>query len=245
MSLLRRYQRQDVVPKFAQFIEEVNEVCKIKGQQGPRDQLITLLESVVAASEINQDIEAESMDLAQAGFCGFDLVIMHLMDHLLSKEEVNGLFQVITEMFYSIQAPGGKLLALDKVHKFMDVVKSNGPCETIADVDRSMRHDGMRPIVGTQSPKALTPELLEPVSVAVLHQFHSWDWWPHLKQKLPCQVTGDAWDQILSLRTGDVSAFASRLGFMIHQGMEGATMHLLRLVFAPEHGRLWRQQTNS
>ena len=66
MSLLRRYQRQDVVPKFAQFIEEVNEVCKIKGQQGPRDQLVTLLESVVAESEINQDIEAESMDLAQA-----------------------------------------------------------------------------------------------------------------------------------------------------------------------------------
>lgn len=40
------------------------------------------------------------MDLAQAGFCGFDLVIMHLTDHLLSKEEVNGLFQVITEMFF-------------------------------------------------------------------------------------------------------------------------------------------------
>lgn len=86
---------------------------------------------------------------------------------------------------FSIQVAGGKLLALDKVHKFMDGVKSNGPCETIADVDRSMRHDGMRPIVGTQSPKALSPELLELVSVAVLHQFHSRDWWPYLQQKLP------------------------------------------------------------
>lgn len=83
MSLLRRYQRQDVVPKFAQFIAD-------------------------------------------------------LTDHLLSKEEVNGLFQVVTEQFRSIRVDGGKLLALDEAHKFMDGVKSDGPSEAIVDVARLM-----------------------------------------------------------------------------------------------------------
>jgi hypothetical protein len=35
-----------------------------------------------------------------------------------------------------------------------------------------MRHEGMRVAVSTQSPKVLAPELLELVSVAVLHNFH-------------------------------------------------------------------------
>lgn len=89
----------------------------------------------------------------------------------------------------------------------------------------------MRLVVITQSPKALGPELLELVSVAVLHQFHSQDWWTYLKQKLP--LPDDAWDQILSLRTGNALVFASRLGFPSRQGMEGATMHLLRLRIRP------------
>jgi hypothetical protein len=38
-----------------------------------------------------------------------------------------------------------------------------------------MRHDGMRIVLSTQSPKALAPELLELVSVAMLHRFHSSD----------------------------------------------------------------------
>lgn len=48
-----------------------------------------------------------------------------------------------------------------------------------------MRQDGVRLVVSTQSPKALAPELLELVSVAVLHRFHSQDWWTYLRHKLP------------------------------------------------------------
>lgn len=52
-------------------------------------------------------------------------------------------------------------------------------------VARLMRQDGVRLVVSTQSPKALAPELLELVSVAVLHRFHSQDWWTYLRHKLP------------------------------------------------------------
>lgn len=50
---------------------------------------------------------------------------------------------------------------------------------------RLMRHDGVRLVVSTQSPKALAPELLELVTLAALHHFHSPDWWNYLKSKLP------------------------------------------------------------
>jgi hypothetical protein len=160
MTLLRGYQRRDVVPDFTQFIEQVKEVCNIKGQQEPLDQRIALLESMGAESDVNKDIVGESMDLAKALSFGLNLIIVDLTDPLLSKEEANGLFQVVTEQFRSIPVQGGKVLALDGAHKFMDGIKSDGLSEAIVNVARLMRHDGMRLIVSTQSPKALAPELL-------------------------------------------------------------------------------------
>lgn len=71
---------------------------------------------------------------------------------------------------------GGKLLVLDEAHKFMDGVVSDGLSQAIVNAARLMRHDGMRLIVSTQSPKALAPELLELVTLAILHRFHSRDW---------------------------------------------------------------------
>jgi hypothetical protein len=208
MTLLRGYQRRAVVPEFARFIEEVKEMCNLKGQLGPLEQRIALLESMVAESDVNKDIVDESMDLAKALSSGLDLIIVDLTDPLLSKEEANSLFQVVTEQFRSIPVAGGKILALDEAHKFMDGIQSDGLSEAIVNVARLMRHDGIRLAVSTQSPKALAPELLELVSVAVLHQFHSQDWWTYLRQKLP--LPHDAWASILSLVPGNAMVFASR-----------------------------------
>ena len=208
MTLLRGYQRQAVVPDFKHFIDEVKEMCSLKGQLGPLEQRIVLLESMVAESEVNADIRDESMDLAHAISSGQDLIFADLTDPLLSKEEANGIFQVVVEQFRSIPVLAGKVLALDEAHKFMDGIKSDGLSEAIVDVARLMRHDGMRLVVSTQSPKALAPELLELVSVAVLHQFHSQDWWSYVRQKLP--LTDDAWESIISLAPGNALVFASR-----------------------------------
>ena len=46
----------------------------------------------------------------------------------------------------------------------------DGLSEAIVNIARLMRHDGMRLAVSTQSPAALAPELLELVTVAVLHR---------------------------------------------------------------------------
>eukprot|EP00978_Attheya_sp_CCMP212_P001742 scaffold3574_cov49-Attheya_sp.AAC.6 len=225
MTLLRRYQRQGVVPDFAQFIQEVRDVCSIKGQQGPLDQRLALLSSVVAESDENKEISGDGMDLIAAVASDLNLIIADLTDPLLSKEEANSLFQVITEQFRTIPVQGGKVLALDEAHKFMDGTAANdGLSEAIVNVARLMRHDGMRLVVSTQSPKALAPELLELVSVAVLHQFHSQDWFAYLRKKLP--LSEDAWDSILSLGPGHAMVFAPRSAV-------ASESHVIELVVRP------------
>lgn len=92
----------------------------------------------------------------------------------------------------------------------MEGNKNDGLSEAIINVARLMRHDGIRLVVSTQSPKALSPEVLELVSVAVLHHFHSQDWWTYIRQKLP--LPDEDWYTILSLGRGNALVFASRSG---------------------------------
>mmetsp|Transcript_26821 Transcript_26821/g.57036 ORF Transcript_26821/g.57036 Transcript_26821/m.57036 type:complete len:654 (+) Transcript_26821:153-2114(+) len=207
LDLLRGYQRQAVVPEFSDFLNEVRKVCNANGQKGPLDQRISLLESVVAESEKNSALVEESLDLISCSKKGYRFIIADLTDPLLSKEEANGLFQVLTEQFRTLPTKGGKLLCLDEAHKYMTGEKADGLSEAIVNVARLMRHDGVRLVVSTQSPKALAPELLELVTVAVLHHFHSPDWWSYLKSKLPLHE--GAFERILSLNRGEAVAFAT------------------------------------
>lgn len=72
----------------------------------------------------------------------------------------------------------------------------------------SLRHDGMRVVVSSQSPKALAPELLELVSVAVLHRFHSRDWFEYLRSKIP--LNPEIFDHVVNLPPGTAVVFAAR-----------------------------------
>jgi hypothetical protein len=208
LDLLRRYQRDAVVPAFADFLAQVKETCKLNGQRGPLEQRMALLESLVAESAINADIRADGADLYASCQPG-TLAIADLTDPLLAAEEANGIFQVLTEQYRALPLRGcGKLLALDEAHKFMDGVAGDGLSEAIVAVARLMRHDGMRLAVSTQSPLALAPELLELVTVAVLHRFHSRDWFTYLAKKLP--LSDHAALELATLQPGHALAFASR-----------------------------------
>ena len=219
LSLLRGLQRQCVLPDFPSFLNKVRKLCNVSGQKGPLDQRIALLESVVAESENNASLVEDSLDLMSCTKSGYYFIIADLTDPLLSKEEANGLFQVLTEQFRTLQTKSGKVLMLDEAHKYMSGVAGDGLSEAIVNVARLMRHDGMRLVVSTQSPKALAPELLELVTVACLHHFHSPDWWAYLKSKLPLQ--DDAWERILSLGSGEAVAFATSHNLSVNQ-VEGS-----------------------
>ena len=217
LDLLRQYQREAVTPAFPAFVEEVRRLCSLKAQEGPLAQRLRLLESVVAESDANAGLVADSADLYACVRPGV-LVVADLTDPLLASDEANGIFQVLTEQYRAIPAAaaggggggggGGKLLALDEAHKFMDGAASDGLSEAIVNVARLMRHDGMRLAVSTQSPAALAPELLELVTVAVLHRFHSRDWFAYLAKKLP--LPARAREQLMELRPGHALVFASQ-----------------------------------
>ena len=201
LDLLRSYQKKAVVPDFADFLKQVRDVCSIGTQKGPLDQRINLLESIVAESEKNSGLVGESLDLVSSSKDGYHLIIADMTDPLLSKDEANGLFQVLTEQFRSLPTKNGKVLMLDEAHKYMMGEKSDGLSEAIVNAARLMRH------VSTQSPKALAPELLELVTIAALHHFHSPDWFSYIKQKLP--LGDDDFESILSLNSGEAVAFAT------------------------------------
>ncbi|KAL9186409.1 hypothetical protein ACHAXT_005647 [Thalassiosira profunda] len=228
LDLLRGYQRKAVVPDFSDFLNQVRSVCNVTGQKGPLDQRIALLESVVAESEKNVSLVEESLDLIACSKEGRQLIIADLTDPLLSKEEANGLFQVLTEQFRTLPTKGGKVLCLDEAHKYMAGLKADGLSEAIVNAARLMRHDGLRLVVSTQSPQALAPELLELVTVAALHHFHSPDWWAYLKSKLPLHES--AFERILSLNSGEAVAFATSHNVSV-ENVEGS--HCLPMRIRP------------
>ena len=209
LDLLRKYQRDCVVPDFQGFLAQIAGMCSAPGQASPLRQRIALLESMVAESLLNTGIIGEGADITSCLGPGV-LVIADLTDPLLSSEEANGIFQVLTEKFRTAQISEGcgKLLALDEAHKFMKGDKSDGLSNSILTAVRLMRHDGMRVAISTQSPLTLAPELLELVSMAVLHRFHSSDWFSYLRAKIP--LDEDSLQEILNLSPGTGLVFASR-----------------------------------
>ncbi|KAI8609740.1 hypothetical protein BC830DRAFT_809148 [Chytriomyces sp. MP71] len=208
LDLLRTYQRAARKPTFTEFREQVIALSNVKGQEAPLIQRLNILESFLLESTKNTAIRQYAVDLSHLVTRG-NLIVTDLTDPLLSTGEVNAVFQLLVEQFRVAPLAGcGKLLALDECHKFMDGLKGDGLSDAILDTIRLMRHDGIRVVLSTQSPRALQPEILELVSVAVLHRFHSRDWFKYLQAKVPL-VEGD-FARIVGLDPGEAVVFAGR-----------------------------------
>lgn len=93
LNLLKRYQREKKMPSAPVFFKEVRVACNIAGQGGPLVQRLALLESLIAESDINKKIKDTGSDLYAQCAPG-RLVIADMTDPLLSKSDVNGVFQV-------------------------------------------------------------------------------------------------------------------------------------------------------
>ena len=207
LDILRKHQRNDALPSFETFKTQIRTSFPSAQQSGPLKQRIQLLDALIADSAFNKDFEDIGADLESV--CSPNsLVIVDLSDKLLAKDEANSIFEVLVEQYRALPLQGGKLLVLDEAHKFMSGDSSDGLSEAIVDVARLMRHDGIRLAVSTQNPKALAPELLELVTVSVMHQFHSKDWFTYLSQKVP--VAPEAWDKILALDPGMALVYATK-----------------------------------
>ncbi|KAJ3075474.1 hypothetical protein HDU98_007972 [Podochytrium sp. JEL0797] len=215
LELLRTYQRTGKKPDFATFLEQSQELNNVRGQEAPLLQRLNILQSFIMESDKNKDIREFAVDLRTLVAKG-NLIVTDLTDPMLSASEVNGIFQLLVEQFRVAPLAtggggggvGGKLLALDECHKFMDGNKDDGLSDAILDTVRLMRHDGIRVVLSTQSPKAVLPEILELVSVAVMHRFHSQDWFRYLSAKIPLKV--EDFEEIVELEPGEAVVFAGR-----------------------------------
>eukprot|EP01035_Chromulina_nebulosa_P029882 gene29882-39661_t len=143
LDLLRRYQRDNLIPNFADFIRKIESTCS-GAQISPLKQRQALLESIILESELNAKYRDFGADLHSCMRSGM-LVIADLTDPLLSPDEANGIFEVLLEQFRALGLPGGKLVALDEAHKFMSAAsRSEGLSSAIVDTVRLMRHEGIR-----------------------------------------------------------------------------------------------------
>lgn len=209
LSLLRGFQRQQRRPPFAAFCSQIEKKCAFAGQNGPLRQRLALLEALMQESAINQAFHGIGGDL-----CAMEegmLVVADLTDPLLSPDEANGIFEVLLDQFRSDHVcggtGGGKLLVLDEAHRYVSGADSDGLSRSIVDAVRLMRHEGLRVAISTQSPKVLAPELLELVSLMLIHRFHSEDWFQYLKSKVALPPAG--FDCIRELATGQALVFAA------------------------------------
>lgn len=170
-------------------------------QQCCLKQRLTLIESFLAppgkqTTSLNDFFQTNS------------LILTDLTDPMMSAGDVNCIFKVLLNKYQAVKLDPsvGKIVFFDEAHKY--IANHEDPLSaTIAEVARQMRHHGIRLAVSTQKPQILPPELLELATVAVIHRFHSRDWFSYLKQKLP--LDPEAFDRILDLPTGNALVFSS------------------------------------
>ena len=204
LNLLQGYQRDGKKPTYAQFKKQLAEVLVDNKQTGPLQQRLRLLESLLIETEDNKK---HAQGLIQQYLQEKQLIIVDLHDPYISSTMANSVFRILLEQFRSCHIERGKLVVLDEAHRYMQGDSKSTLGDGIVDTVRLMRHQGIRVAISSQSPVVLAPELLELVTVAVLHRFHAKDWFDFLSKKLP--LTAENYDAITKLDRGVGMVFAT------------------------------------
>jgi hypothetical protein len=216
LDKLRGYQRRGKLPDFEGFVDEFKQACS-GTQSAPLEQRFRLLSSMVYESKENQQLReerhlpsnVEECDLADVMKAG-RMVVADLTDPMMAPAEANGVFQVLLATFRNKQVGGaGKLVAFDEAHRYMGLNgESDALAREITDCARLMRHEGLRLLISTQSPKAMPEELLELTTVLVAHRFQSGDWHAYLSKKVP--LPEGSFEEIRALAPGEALVYSAR-----------------------------------
>ncbi|KAL0479705.1 hypothetical protein AKO1_001713 [Acrasis kona] len=208
LDLLRRAQKSGEKPSFDKFKQDINDLMFSTQQNSALTQRLQLIESLLDDSPQNKALSYENV----TNLIGSDgrLIIVDLTDLMMSGPEANGIFQVVLSKFLSTPTRASKLALFDEAHKYLQPSGKDGLSAALVSAVRQMRHHGIRIAVSTQSPKVLPPELLELLTVALIHRFHSRDWFTYLQQKL--SISDQCFREIMELRTGQALAFTPKWG---------------------------------
>ena len=223
LDMLRDFQRKEKVPVFEDFMLQFEKLCT-QGQSAPLKQRFQLLSSFVYESDKNEDLRDVGADLADIMEAG-RMVVVDLTDPMMSPADANGVFQVLLEAFRCKQLGTrvGKLVAFDEAHRYMGLHgESDALAREITDCARLMRHEGLRLVISTQSPKAMPEELLELTTLLIRHRFQSGDWHAYLAKKVPLPL--GSFEKIRALAPGEALVYSARpFGIPPEAVCEGST----------------------
>jgi hypothetical protein len=210
IDYLRSMQKQDSKPTFSEFRSHIDKMEFSVSQRSPLELRLQLLASFLKEDHSNSSMFPGMPDVGTVLRQGNGMVICDLTDPLFNGDQANGVFAVVLSKFVATPAAHGRLVVCDEAHKYLDPSGRDGLSQAVVSTVRQMRHLGVRTVVSTQSPRTLPPELLELASAAVVHRFHSEDWFGVLKArlKLPPRFA----DEVLALRTGEALIFTLKWG---------------------------------
>ena len=207
LNILRGHQKAGSLPDYATFERELDALDLLPGQRAPLDQRRLILRFLVAESAENAKIYQRGMDigsvLAKNPETG-RLIMVDLTDPMITGVDANGIFQVVLKMFMSFHTSLHKLAVFDEAHKYLS--GTDELSRTIVTIFRQMRHQGISVAISTQSPRTVPAELFELVSFALIHRFHSLDWFTYLRGKL--NLNDEDFERIMDLPTGEALVFS-------------------------------------
>ncbi|KAI8585430.1 hypothetical protein BDZ88DRAFT_491974, partial [Geranomyces variabilis] len=152
--------------------------------------------------------DRNAVNVGQILSSGCPIIVVDMTDPMMTASESNSVFQVMLTAFLGTTTPAGKLVVLDEAHKYLAKDGQDGLALALVTACRQIRHVGLRICVSTQSPEVLPAELLELVSVALIHRFHSLDWFRWMQKKLP--LRDEVFEEIVGLETGTAMAVSAR-----------------------------------
>ncbi|PCH41311.1 hypothetical protein WOLCODRAFT_89215 [Wolfiporia cocos MD-104 SS10] len=142
-------------------------------------------------------------------FAEGQLTIIDMSDPYVDPAAACSLFEIITRLFVRADVRTGKVLVVDEAHKYLRANKGNsGLTRALLSLIRQQRHLAMRVVISTQEPTVVPPVLLDLCGVTILHRFSSPSWFTHLIKHVSADISEEAFDKVVRLRTGEAMVFA-------------------------------------
>ncbi|KAL2060864.1 hypothetical protein VTL71DRAFT_8916 [Oculimacula yallundae] len=189
---------------YREFKSQIMDSGLTPAQLAPLQQRLDALESFMPKTQVFSSKKGKKKETSQAPNGDKNdwsskpghLTIVDLSCPCVTSENACSLFNICLSLFVEQSVDGGRVIALDEAHKFMDTSpEALTLTNTLLSIIRLQRHLGARIIISTQEP-TLSPLLLDLCSTTIVHRFTSPAWMQALKSHLAGIMTYGSHPQI-------------------------------------------------
>ncbi|KAK8122067.1 hypothetical protein PG984_010737, partial [Apiospora sp. TS-2023a] len=211
MNITRQMAMEGPTFTYTEFRRRLEEVQWIKGQDGPLNMRLQLLDTFLAPSTLTKTTKPAQANEDIWNFAPGSLTIVDLSDPFLGSDDACALFSICLSIFLEDRGTCGRVVALDEAHKFL-VQSGEARILTgeLTSIIRQQRHTGTRVIIATQEP-TLAPELIDLANATFVHRFISPAWYKtlegHLAGANKPEYSKTLLETIVTLETGQALLF--------------------------------------